>query len=540
MKSYAAKLMAFVIAFGSMAAFGAVGGFAEQAEQQPSVVLAEEETLATDTFESTAGSETDDTKKISDCTVETDASECVYNGQKQYAKVTIKDGDKTLVAGTDYSIAYANCVGPGTATVMISGKGSYTGYYSVRYTIAKADLSTCKVTGLDESYNYTGSAVVPEVTLTNSMGKKLVKGTDYLVSLRNNRSDGTATMTFIGKGKYTGYLISSFEIKMVAPANVTGMTATSVGTNSVTLRWDKVSGAQGYVIYLYDKAAKKWTRYKKTTTTANTITVTGLNAGEAYAFTARAYVTADSKEILSPSFTNYKLATCPAKVNFTIATKQKGKAVINWTKVAGATSYAIYYKPNGGSWSKIATVNNSTTSYTYTKVRSGDTGYMTVRAFKNFEGVIRGGTSVYTKAIYKYPLAAKKLDSVGWDLYSAYCAASVPWRNPNKEIPKSGDVTMEWYANYGFTKGYGHCFNMAAMFAEMAKTLGYDCTQVWGQVPLSAGGIGLHSWCEVKLNGSVYVCDPDMRSEINHDCYLREYYHGTWNIQKKGNVKTNG
>ena len=537
MKNNAAKLAAIIMALGSMAAFGATSSFAEQAEQAPAVI-AESETLETSSFEN--GDLVSETKAISECNIEADSSACVYNGQKQYAKVTIKDGDKTLVAGTDYSIAYANCVGPGTATVMISGKGSYTGYYSVRYTIAKADLSTCKVTGLDESYNYTGSAIVPEVTLTNSMGEKLVKGTDYLVSLRNNRSEGTATITFTGKGKYTGSLSRMFEIKMVAPANVTGMTATSVGTNSVKLQWNKVSGAQGYVVYLYDKAAKKWKRYKKTETAANTITVTGLNAGEAYAFTARAYTMSGTKEILSPSFTNYKVATAPAKVNFTITARQKGKAVLNWTKVAGATSYAIYYKPNGGSWSKIATVNNSTTSYTYTKVRSGDTGYLTVRAFKNFEGVIRGGTSVYTKAIYKYPLAAKKLDSVGWDLYSAYCAASVPWRNPNKEIPKSGDVTMEWYANYGFTKGYGHCFNMAAMFAEMAKTLGYDCTQVWGYVPLSAGGIGLHSWCEVKLNGNVYVCDPDMRTEINYDCYLREYYHGTWNLQKKGNVKTNG
>ena len=537
MKCYAAKLMALVIAFGSMVTFGAVSSLAVQAEEQTSALIAEEEITAVNSYEDSAA--VNELRPISECTVSADDSSCVYNGQKQLALITVKDEGKTLVKGTDYTLSYTNCVNAGTVSVIIRGIGNYTGTNSVRYTIAKAELSDCSVSGIKDSYNYTGSAIVPSARLTNPDGKKLIVNKDYAVSFNNNTAAGTATVTFRGKGNYTGSIISTFRITAEL-ANVTGMTATSVGTNSVTLRWNKVSGAQGYVVYLYDKTARKWTRYKKTTTTANTITVTGLNAGEAYAFTARAYVMSGTKEILSPSFTNYKLATCPAKVKFTITAKQKGRAVLNWSKVAGATSYAIYYKPNGGSWSKIATVNNSTTSYTYTKVKSGDTGYMTVRAFKNFEGVIRGGTSVYTKAIYKYPLAAKKLDSVGWDLYSAYCASACTWKDPNGEIPRTADVTMEWYADYSFKRGYGHCFNMAAMFAEMAKTLGYDCTMVWGYVPMRAGGMGIHSWCEVKIDGKVYVCDSDFKVDAGFDCYLREYYHGTWNLQKKGNVKTNG
>ena len=540
MKRYASKLMAFVMALGSMTVFGAAESLAVLAEEQTTALYAEEETVFADTFEDSAS--LNEPIPISSCTITADSDTFVYNGNNQYVPITIKDADKTLVKGTDYTIAYINCLNSGTATMIIRGKGNYTGYKSIKYTIAKAKLSDCKVSGLSDSYSYTGSAIVPNVTLTNNAGKKLVENKDYTVSLKNNTAVGTAAMTFTGKGNYTGTFSTTFRIKnsTATLANVTGMTATSVGTNTVTLKWNKVSGAQGYVVYLYDKADRKWKRYQKTTTTANTITVTGLNAGEAYAFTARAYVMSGTKEILSPSFTNYKLATCPAKVNFTITAKEKGKAVLNWSKVAGATSYAIYYKPNGGSWSKIATVNNSTTSYTYTKVKSGDTGYMTVRAFKNFEGVIRGGTSVYTKAIYKYPLAAKKLDSVGWDLYSAYCASACTWKDPNGEIPRTADVTMEWYAEYSFKRGYGHCFNMAAMFAEMAKTLGYDCTMVWGYVPMRAGGMGIHSWCEVKLNGKVYVCDSDFKVDAGFDCYLKEYYHGTWNLQKKGNVKTNG
>ena len=318
MKCYAARLMTFVMAFGSMVTFGAVSSLAVQAEEQTSALIAEEEITAVNSYEDSAA--VNELRPISECTVSADDSSCVYNGQKQLALITVKDEGKTLVKGTDYTLSYTNCVNAGTVSVIIRGIGNYTGTNSVRYTIAKAELSDCSVSGIKDSYNYTGSAIVPSARLTNPDGKKLIVNKDYAVSFNNNTAAGTATVTFRGKGNYTGSIISTFRITAEL-ANVTGMTATSVGTNSVTLRWNKVSGAQGYVVYLYDKTARKWTRYKKTTTTANTITVTGLNAGEAYAFTARAYVMSGTKEILSPSFTNYKLATCPAKVNFTITAR---------------------------------------------------------------------------------------------------------------------------------------------------------------------------------------------------------------------------
>ena len=50
-----------------------------------------------------------------------------YNGSAQTPSITVKDGTKTLVNGTDYTVAYSNNTNAGTATVTVTGKGICTG-----------------------------------------------------------------------------------------------------------------------------------------------------------------------------------------------------------------------------------------------------------------------------------------------------------------------------------------------------------------------------------------------------------------------------
>ena len=86
--------------------------------------------------------------------------------------------------------------------------------------VQPADLSDASVTvnGKDEDYTayYTGNAVTPSWTLQYNNGKKsvdLVNDTDYTVSYENNTDPGTATVTYTGKGNYTGTRTENFEIK---------------------------------------------------------------------------------------------------------------------------------------------------------------------------------------------------------------------------------------------------------------------------------------------------------------------------------------
>lgn len=64
------------------------------------------------------------------------------------------------------------------------------------------------------------------------------------------------------------------------------------------------------------------------------------------------------------------------------------KITINWTKVANATNYRIYYKIPGDSWKGIATVGSNVTSYTHTSsekypIRCAQKYTYTVRPYNN-------------------------------------------------------------------------------------------------------------------------------------------------------------
>ncbi|MBQ3843300.1 MAG: fibronectin type III domain-containing protein [Ruminiclostridium sp.] len=72
-----------------------------------------------------------------------------YTGKAIKPSVIVKDGTKTLVKGTDYTLSYKNNKNIGTATVTITGKGSYTGTKSLTFKIipAKTTLTAKKSNG---------------------------------------------------------------------------------------------------------------------------------------------------------------------------------------------------------------------------------------------------------------------------------------------------------------------------------------------------------------------------------------------------------
>lgn len=74
------------------------------------------------------------------------------------------------------------------------------------------NLSDCEISNLNESYYYTGHDVCPLAIITYR-GLTLTQGLDYTVSYNNNRSKGTATVTFTGKDiLYTGSVEKTFNI----------------------------------------------------------------------------------------------------------------------------------------------------------------------------------------------------------------------------------------------------------------------------------------------------------------------------------------
>lgn len=64
-----------------------------------------------------------------------------YDGSGKEPYVTVKDDDTVLTNGEDYIVSYNNNINAGTATVMITGTGRYTGTLKKQFNIEKASQS---------------------------------------------------------------------------------------------------------------------------------------------------------------------------------------------------------------------------------------------------------------------------------------------------------------------------------------------------------------------------------------------------------------
>ena len=77
----------------------------------------------------------------------TDINKCTVNGLKSKTytgkaitqKITVKYGANTLKEGTDYTVKYSSNTKVGTATITLTGKGTYTGTKKVTFKITQAD-----------------------------------------------------------------------------------------------------------------------------------------------------------------------------------------------------------------------------------------------------------------------------------------------------------------------------------------------------------------------------------------------------------------
>ncbi len=166
----------------------------------------------------------------------TGISNATYTGSAiTQPNLVVKVGTKTLTLGTDYTVSYSNNTAAGTATLTITGKGSYKGTITKTFTISKASVSGATVSGLSNQ-TYTGSAITLTGLVVKVGGRTLVAGTDYTVTYSNNTAVGTATVTITGKGNYTGTISKTFSIVAlsIADATVTGISNATYTGSAIT------------------------------------------------------------------------------------------------------------------------------------------------------------------------------------------------------------------------------------------------------------------------------------------------------------------
>ena len=185
--------------------------------------------------------------------------EAPYDGQSHCIQVAVTapasgaqvryrdaDGHYTLTEPPAYTdVKRADDEGTGAVegyevAFQITAPGYETVTHTATLTIQPRDLSQCTVSGIGSSYTYTGEPITTPHAAVTDGSRLLTQGQDYTVTYGVNQNvgeydsqEGTGgSVTFTGRGNYTGTILKTFEI-------------TAVGATSLTAALDRTYGTYG-------------------------------------------------------------------------------------------------------------------------------------------------------------------------------------------------------------------------------------------------------------------------------------------------------
>ena len=227
-----------------------------------------------------------------------------YTGEeiKPEYTFTAKDGDYTLVEGTDYKVEYENNVNAGNSsstkkpTVKVTGLGNYAGTTDDGkeitiinpFTIKPVTLTTTDIVANDVAYA-SGIPVKANVVITNSKsGKALVEGTDYKVTITKGGTnvgpaEAKIELTETGKQNYVlsnsiatvKFNVTAFDLSKATISEITDQTVTGEQIKpTVVVMNGSVRLVEGYdyeVVYGDNKEAGE-----------GTVTIKALNSNKNY------------------------------------------------------------------------------------------------------------------------------------------------------------------------------------------------------------------------------------------------------------------
>lgn len=128
------------------------------------------------------------------------------------AVTSVKVGENTIDP-KNYRVSYKNNTNAGEAVAVVNFVGNYIGSAEATFDITGIDASAAVVTFPKESYDYTGAALKPRPTVM--LGETEIPASTFMTDYKDNTNAGTATVTVIFRGGYTGQVTATFTINKI-------------------------------------------------------------------------------------------------------------------------------------------------------------------------------------------------------------------------------------------------------------------------------------------------------------------------------------
>lgn len=301
----------------------------------------------------------------------------------------ILEGNYTLKVYKD-SVNDANLIG--SKSIKIVNK-------SASYEIDSVKISSKKLV-------QNGSSRVPTVTIKNTSGDKLVKETDYTLTVYNSKGKqvtspkavGTYTIKVTYKGNYADNEESEITYHIVPKAvtNIKAQLVPEKGYNKVKVSWKKSEGATGYYVYYKKNSAESYTNKNLKSVSGNNVTISNLSAGTKYNFKVVPYF--GTNKVTSNKNTVVNKTTLK-KVAGVKVTRSGKKVKVSWTNIAGETGYQISRSTSKSNTANIKTYSGENLKSKTISLSSAKKYYYKVRAYKTENGKKVFGP--WSAAVYK-------------------------------------------------------------------------------------------------------------------------------------------
>ena len=197
------------------------------------------------------------------------------------------------------------------------------------------------------------------------------------VSYTDKTASSGTTYTYTVRA-YNGNTMGDWHsAKSLMRISDTTLTGASNITSGVQVKWSRVTGATGYIVYR-KSGSGSWGRIADIKS-GSTVSYTDTTAasGTTYTYTVRAYNGSTMGDWHSAK--SVKRLSDP---KLTSASKVSGGINVRWTGVTGATGYIVYRKTATSGWSRVANIKSgSTTNYTDRTGKPGTRYTYTVRAY---------------------------------------------------------------------------------------------------------------------------------------------------------------
>ena len=352
-------------------------------------------------------------KDIANTKVTLSKTSYAYDGKAKTPVVTVMDDDYLLQENEDYTITYSDNIKVGTATVMITGIGRYTGTVSASFTIQQVKKNNViKVSNITKTVSAKvqkakiQATVNDKAKLTYSSNNKSVKvNSSGEITIAKNFT-GTAVIT-ITAAETARYKKTSCQITVtVRPTGTSLSGVTNTGSGKANVAWTRNKSVTGYRIqYSTDSQFKKnviTVNISKNQTTKTILSK--LKEGSTYYVRIATYKNTGSK-IYSSWSKAKKVTIRPTGTSLSGVTNTgSGKVKVTWLRNKSATGYRIQYSTDSKFKKNVTTVNiskNQTTKVTLSKLKKGKTYYVRIATYKNVRNKVYSSWSKVKKITIK-------------------------------------------------------------------------------------------------------------------------------------------